>query len=61
MSVETYRNALSQQHEQAKNTISFSVEGIAGLDAGIRLRNGDTTMFSELILALEDSKGKETL
>jgi hypothetical protein len=59
MTVETYREALSQQHEQAKNTVSISVEGIAGLDAGIRLRNGDTTMFSKLILALEDSNGKK--
>jgi hypothetical protein len=59
MSVETYCEALSQQHKQAKNTISISVEGIAGLDAGIRLGNGDTTMFSEMILALEDSNGKK--
>jgi hypothetical protein len=59
MSLETYCEALSQQHEQAKNTISISVEGIAGLDAGICLCNGDTTMFSKLILALEDLNGKK--
>jgi hypothetical protein len=59
MSVETYREALSQQHEQAKNVVSISVEGIAGLDADIRLRNGDKTTLSQLVLALEDSNGKK--
>jgi hypothetical protein len=59
MSVETYCKALSQQHEQAKNMISISVQGIAGLHAGIHLRNGDTTMFSKLILALKDSNRKK--
>jgi hypothetical protein len=59
ISVETYREALSQQHEQAKNVVSISVEGIAGLDADICLRNGDKTTLSQLVLTLEDSNGKK--